>query len=135
MSDTTNPPGAAPTQQFITFTLGAGEYGVDIMAVREIKGWSETTAIPNAPRFINGVINLRGIIVPIMDLRARFGMEPSHAHADERGDHHQHRRAHHRATCRCGIGHHLDHRRRHQADPRHGQRYTRKPVGRTSSNE
>jgi purine-binding chemotaxis protein CheW len=63
------------SQQFITFTLGAGEYGVDIMAVREIKGWSETTAIPNAPRFINGVINLRGIIVPIMDLRARFGME------------------------------------------------------------
>jgi purine-binding chemotaxis protein CheW len=67
---------AAHTQQFITFKLGAGEYGVDIMAVREIKGWSETTAIPNAPRFITGVINLRGIIVPIMDLRARFGMEP-----------------------------------------------------------
>jgi purine-binding chemotaxis protein CheW len=67
----------APTQQFITFSLGAGEFGVDIMAVREIKGWSETTAIPNAPPFINGVINLRGIIVPIMDLRARFGMEPT----------------------------------------------------------
>jgi len=65
----------AASQQFITFTLDAGEYGVDIMAVREIKGWSETTAIPNAPRLINGVINLRGIIVPIMDLRARFGME------------------------------------------------------------
>jgi purine-binding chemotaxis protein CheW len=64
-----------PTVQFITFMLGEGQYGVDIMAVREIKGWSETTAIPNAPRFINGVINLRGIIVPIMDLRARFGME------------------------------------------------------------
>jgi purine-binding chemotaxis protein CheW len=87
MSDLiTAPPGArtvaaagapgAPTQQFITFTLATGEYGVDIMAVREIKGWSQTTAIPNAPRFINGVINLRGIIVPIMDLRARFGMEP-----------------------------------------------------------
>jgi purine-binding chemotaxis protein CheW len=67
----------APTQQFITFTLGAADFGVDIMAVREIKGWSETTAIPNAPRFINGVINLRGIIVPILDLRARFGMEPA----------------------------------------------------------
>ncbi len=65
---------AGPTQQFITFTLDDAEYGVDIMAVREIKGWSQTTAIPNAPRFINGVINLRGIIVPIMDLRARFGM-------------------------------------------------------------
>ena len=70
--------GAAGAQsaQFITFTLDSGEYGVDIMAVREIKGWTQTTSIPNAPRFINGVINLRGIIVPIMDLRARFGMEP-----------------------------------------------------------
>jgi len=68
-------PSAAP-QQFITFKLDTAEYGVDIMAVREIKGWSETTAIPNSPRFISGVINLRGIIVPIMDLRARFGMEP-----------------------------------------------------------
>ena len=62
-------------RQFITFRLGNEDYGVDIMAVREIKGWSETTPIPNAPRFINGVINLRGIIVPIMDLRARFGLE------------------------------------------------------------
>ena len=68
---------AVARSQFITFTLGGAEYGVDIMAVREIKGWSETTAIPNAPRFIHGVINLRGIIVPIMDLRARFGMEPT----------------------------------------------------------
>ena len=65
---------SGPSLQFITFTLDAAEYGVDIMAVREIKGWTVTTAIPNAPRFINGVINLRGIIVPIMDLRARFGM-------------------------------------------------------------
>jgi purine-binding chemotaxis protein CheW len=64
-----------PNNQFITFTLGDAEYGVDIMAVREIKGWTQTTSIPNAPRFIHGVINLRGIIVPIMDLRARFGME------------------------------------------------------------
>ncbi len=60
--------------QFITFTLGEQEYGVDIMAVREIKGWTATTPIPNAPSCIYGVINLRGIIVPIMDLRARFGM-------------------------------------------------------------
>ena len=69
--------------QFITFTLGEEDYGVDIMVVREIKGWTETTAIPNAPRFIHGVINLRGIIVPIMDLRARFGMAltvPSRMH-------------------------------------------------------
>lgn len=61
-------------QQFITFTLGPEEYGIDIMVVREIKGWTDTTMIPNAPSHVRGVINLRGIIVPIFDLRARFGM-------------------------------------------------------------
>jgi purine-binding chemotaxis protein CheW len=69
--------------QFITFTLGAEEYGVDIMKVREIKGWVETTTIPHAPAYVRGVINLRGIIVPIFDLRSRFGMgltEPTRMH-------------------------------------------------------
>jgi purine-binding chemotaxis protein CheW len=61
-------------RQFITFTLDAQEYGVDIMQVREIKGWTDTTALPQAPSYVRGVINLRGIIVPILDLRARFGM-------------------------------------------------------------
>jgi purine-binding chemotaxis protein CheW len=61
------------SQQFITFTLGAEEYGIDIMVVREIKGWTDTTMIPNAPAHVRGVINLRGVIVPIFDLRARFG--------------------------------------------------------------
>jgi len=61
-------------RQFITFTLDAQEYGVDIMQVREIKGWTETTTLPQAPPYVRGVINLRGIIVPILDLRARFGM-------------------------------------------------------------
>ncbi len=64
-------------RQFITFTLGAQEYGVDIMLVREIKGWSETTSLPQAPPHVRGVINLRGIIVPIFDLRARFGLGPT----------------------------------------------------------
>lgn len=59
--------------QFITFTLGAEEYGVDIMQVREIRGWTPATIIPNAPDYVRGVINLRGVIVPIFDLRARFG--------------------------------------------------------------
>lgn len=63
--------------QFITCALDAAEYGIDIMAVREIKGWAETTAIPHAPAWIRGVINLRGVIVPILDLRARFGMPPT----------------------------------------------------------
>ena len=76
---------AAPgsTQQFITFTLDTQEYGVDIMMIREIKGWTETTALPQAPPHVRGVINLRGIIVPILDLRARFGMgvtAPSRMH-------------------------------------------------------
>lgn len=68
---------AGPTAQFITCTLGAAEYGFDIMAVREIKGWTATTVIPHAPAWIRGVINLRGIIVPILDLRARFGQAPT----------------------------------------------------------
>ncbi len=66
-----------PSAQFITCTLGEAEYGIDIMAVREIKGWTDTTSIPHAPSWIRGVINLRGIIVPILDLRARFGQSPT----------------------------------------------------------
>lgn len=60
------------TRQYISFTIGDEEYGVDIMAIREIKGWTATTELPNTPSFIRGVINLRGAIVPILDLRARF---------------------------------------------------------------
>ncbi|WP_239988628.1 chemotaxis protein CheW [Paramagnetospirillum kuznetsovii] len=60
-------------RQFISFTIGDEEYGVDIMAIREIKGWTASTALPNAPTYMRGVINLRGAIVPILDLRARFG--------------------------------------------------------------
>jgi purine-binding chemotaxis protein CheW len=60
-------------RQFISFTIGDEEYGVDIMAIREIKGWTATTALPNTQAYMCGVINLRGAIVPILDLRARFG--------------------------------------------------------------
>ena len=70
-------------RQFITFTLDGQEYGIDIMVVREIKGWSATTAIPNSPPHVRGVMNLRGVIVPIFDLRARFGLgmtDPSKMH-------------------------------------------------------
>jgi purine-binding chemotaxis protein CheW len=59
--------------QFLTFTLGQEEYGVDIMLIREVKGWSETTRLPNTPDFMRGVLNLRGVIIPIFDLRTRFG--------------------------------------------------------------
>ncbi|CAO5676516.1 MAG: Chemotaxis protein CheW [Holosporales bacterium] len=60
--------------QFITFTVHDQEYGVDIMSVREIKGWTETTALPNTPIYVRGVVNLRGSVVPILDLRCRFGL-------------------------------------------------------------
>jgi purine-binding chemotaxis protein CheW len=59
-------------QQFLSFTVEREEYGVDIMTVREIKGWTEITRLPNAPEFMRGVMNLRGLIIPIFDLRTRF---------------------------------------------------------------
>ena len=61
--------------QYLTFLLGDEEYGVDILRVQEIRGWDSVTTIPNAPPFIKGVINLRGTIVSILDLRERFGIE------------------------------------------------------------
>ena len=62
-------------QQYLTFVLAGEEYGVDILRVQEIKGWDAVTKIPNTPEYIRGVINLRGIIVPIIDMRSRFGLE------------------------------------------------------------
>lgn len=62
-------------QQYLTFTLGDEHYGLDILSVQEIKGYSAVTRIPNMPEFIKGVLNLRGTIVPIVDLRAKFAME------------------------------------------------------------
>jgi purine-binding chemotaxis protein CheW len=64
----------ATTQtQFISFAIGDDQYGVDIMAVREIKGWTDITHLPKQPDYVRGVLNLRGAIVPIVDLRCRFG--------------------------------------------------------------
>jgi purine-binding chemotaxis protein CheW len=57
----------------ISFSIGEEQYGVDIMAVREIKGWSEITHLPRQPEYVRGVLNLRGVMVPIIDLRCRFG--------------------------------------------------------------
>jgi purine-binding chemotaxis protein CheW len=66
---------AAPASraEFISFAIGDDQYGVDIMAVREIKGWSNVTHLPKQPEYVRGVLNLRGVIVPIVDLRCRFG--------------------------------------------------------------
>ncbi len=63
------------TDQFLTFVLAGEHYGVDILRVQEIRGWSQVTHIPNTPEYIHGVLNLRGTIVPIVDLRMRFGIE------------------------------------------------------------
>src|SRR5215470_17740267 len=64
---------ANEASQFISFAIGTEQYGVDIMAVREIKGWSEITHLPKQPDYMRGVLNLRGAMVPIIDLRCRFG--------------------------------------------------------------
>jgi purine-binding chemotaxis protein CheW len=60
--------------EYLTFTLGNEEYGMDILKVQEIRGYDAVTAIANTPAFIKGVINLRGIIVPIVDLRIKFNL-------------------------------------------------------------
>ncbi len=64
---------AADLTQFVSFAIGEDQYGVDIMAVREIKGWSSITHLPKQPDYVRGVLNLRGVMVPIIDLRCRFG--------------------------------------------------------------
>ncbi len=57
----------------INFAIGDDQYGVDIMSVREIKEWSNVTHLPKQPDYVRGVLNLRGVVVPIIDLRCRFG--------------------------------------------------------------
>ncbi|MDD2271306.1 MAG: chemotaxis protein CheW [Desulfuromonadaceae bacterium] len=65
--------------EYLTFTLGNEEYGIDILKVQEIRGYDTVTHIANAPEFIKGVINLRGVIVPIVDMRIKFKVgEPSY---------------------------------------------------------
>jgi purine-binding chemotaxis protein CheW len=64
---------ASVSTEFISFAIGDEQYGVDIMAVREIKEWSGVTQLPNQPDYMRGVLNLRGVMVPIIDLRCRFG--------------------------------------------------------------
>lgn len=62
------------SREYLTFTLGTEEYATDILKVQEIRGYERPTAIANAPSFIKGVIDLRGIMVPIVDLRIKFGV-------------------------------------------------------------
>ena len=60
-------------RQFITFVSGEQEFGANIMTIREIRGWTETTLLPHAPDYVRGVINLRGVVLPVVDLKARLG--------------------------------------------------------------
>ncbi len=64
-------------RELIAFRIGAQEFCVDIMSVREIRGWTPATALPQSPGFVRGVINLRGAVLPIIDLAARLGFPPA----------------------------------------------------------
>lgn len=72
MANVTKLAGETVGQEFLVFTLGDEEYGIDILKVQEIRGYDQVTRIANTPAFIKGVTNLRGVIVPIIDLRIKF---------------------------------------------------------------
>jgi purine-binding chemotaxis protein CheW len=61
-------------EQYLTFSLGLEQYAINILSVEEIRSWEQPTHIPNAPMYVKGVINMRGVIVPIIDLRLKFGI-------------------------------------------------------------
>jgi purine-binding chemotaxis protein CheW len=63
-------------RELVAFRVDSQEYCVDIMSVREIRGWTPATAIPQSPDYVRGVINLRGSVLPIVDLASRFGLKP-----------------------------------------------------------
>ena len=69
------PPVDSSKREFLSFRLGAEEYGIEILKVQEIRGYEAPTRIAKAPPFIKGVVNLRGVIVPVVDMRIRFGLE------------------------------------------------------------
>lgn len=64
-------------KQFLTVTLGSEEFGIEIMSVKEIKAWTVPTRLPNVPEYLLGVVNLRGVIIPVYDLKMRFGIGKS----------------------------------------------------------
>jgi purine-binding chemotaxis protein CheW len=71
---TAKPAIAPDAEQYLTFQLAGQTYGVEILRVQEIKGWEKPTRLPHSPQHVQGVINLRGAVVPILDLRRRFGL-------------------------------------------------------------
>ena len=76
-----NAAGSAPLIEYISFAIGEDQYGVEIMSVREIKGWAGITHLPKQPEYVRGVLNLRGVMVPIIDLRCRFDQGTTEATA------------------------------------------------------
>lgn len=68
---------AANARELIVFRMGEQEFCVDIMSVREIRGWTAATPLPHSPSFVRGVVNLRGTVLPIVDLAARLGFPPA----------------------------------------------------------
>lgn len=64
-------------RELITFEVGGQVFGIDIMAIREIRAWSPTTRLPRVPHYVAGVVNLRGSVLPVIDLAARLGWEPT----------------------------------------------------------
>ena len=69
--------GAAGARELIAFRIGVQEFCIDIMSIREIRGWTPATPLPKSPGFVRGVINLRGTVLPIVDLAARLGFPPA----------------------------------------------------------
>lgn len=70
--------------QYVVFKLGKEEYGIDIMNVKEIGSYKETVKVPNTPKFIDGIINYRGKVIPIINLKKRFNLENTEINADTR---------------------------------------------------
>ena len=68
---------AHDAREYLSFRIGDNEYSVEIMSVREIRGWTRTTSLPHAPSFVRGVINLRGTVLPVIDLALRLGLQAS----------------------------------------------------------
>ena len=75
---------AATDVELLSFRIGENEYSVDIMAVREIRGWTRATSLPHAPAYVRGVINLRGEVATVIDLRHVLGLKPSEETRDTR---------------------------------------------------
>lgn len=77
-SESSNATPNSSSSEFLTFRLGKEEYGIEILKVQEIRGYDAITRIANAPEFIKGVVNLRGVIVPIVDMRIKFNLGEAH---------------------------------------------------------